>query len=455
MGPKVRQGRVEMLGRIISLVPLLADEDVEAILALAIEAAKRAPSAGAARFQDPAAAPECIVQRGLLPFVAPPGGGDVRSPSAADAETAARKNMVSFCFGGATGAEEAPAVADDDDEEEDGGRRRMVTETDERMDMRMGNAYKGMTRDTYRQGRRKTVSSEVINLEDIEHYQPPVHAKSKDDEAFLRSMIRDEYLFEHLEDFELDVLIQAMFRQDLHSGDSIFTEGETGDTYKILQEGTAQITESHLDGKGFFVVENVGPGWKRGEEDLMYAADAPQTVTVTSERAKVWCLQRQPYRFIVTKASIKKRQMYEEFLSKISFLKGMSNFARLQVADALKPTTFHQGDKLISFGDEGRYFFIIVEGVVKVIGREGDRADDPKKHVCDFSVGDCVGELEFVHGHRCVADVVAATPIVRCAKMGKRHFEKVMGPVEDVLKQRAMEDTKFAYYRGTGVASPQ
>jgi len=320
---------------------------------------------------------------------------------------------------------------------------------DASMNSRIASAYSG----AIGRARRKTVSSEVINLEEIDHYSPPVYPKEKADEAFIRSVIRDEYLFEHLEDFELDVLIQAMFKQDVRAGDCLFTEGETGDTYKILQEGKVQISETHQDGQGHFVVGNYTAGWKRGEEDLMYAATQSQTVTVTSEKARVWCLQRQPFKFIVTKASIKKRAMYEEFLSKISFLAGMSNFARLQVADGLKPTLFQQGDKLTTFGDEGKYFFIVVEGTVKVIGREGDRADDPHKEVCEFGPGDCVGELEFVHGHRCVADVVAATPVVRCAKMGKRHFEKVMGPVEEVLKQRAAEDTKFAYYRGTGVAS--
>eukprot|EP01062_Namystynia_karyoxenos_P066247 TRINITY_DN6020_c0_g1_i1.p1 TRINITY_DN6020_c0_g1~~TRINITY_DN6020_c0_g1_i1.p1 ORF type:complete len:502 (+),score=160.32 TRINITY_DN6020_c0_g1_i1:112-1506(+) len=461
-----RAGRAEMIGRMVGLMPLISDDDIEALLSQMVEAAKRAPLSAGKVFRDPVDATDALMHTGMLPKGVPhaaeaaaaPGEPDPDqspisplSPKTAQAETSA---MVTFNFGG---MDDGAGAEDDDDDEEEGGRKLTVSVTDDSTDQQLAGQYAGSHGGgtSSRRGRRKTVSSEVINLEDVDHYVPPVHHKTAAESAWLRESLKDEWLFEHLEDFELDVLIQAMFKQELHCGDTIFVEDETGDTYKVIQQGTAQSTENSLDGTETAIIGTCGPGWKCGEEDLMYATEARYTVTVTSPNAKVWCLQRHPYRFIVTKASVKKRAMYEEFLSKITFLKGMTNFSRLQVADALKSVTYSQGEKLITYGDEGRYFFIIVEGVVKVYGREGDTADHPTKYVCDFGVGDCVGELEFVHGHRCVADVIASTPTVRVAKMGKKHFEKVMGPVSDVLKQRAMEDSKFAYYRGTGAAGGQ
>jgi CRP-like cAMP-binding protein len=84
-----------------------------------------------------------------------------------------------------------------------------------------------------------------------------------------------------------------------------------------------------------------------------------------------------------------------------------------------------------------------VEGVVEVIGR--DEAGK-EVNVCTFTTGDCVGELEFINRHECVADCKAQT-VVRAARMHRDHFEMCMGPVTDVLLRNAMENEKYGYYR--------
>ena len=83
-------------------------------------------------------------------------------------------------------------------------------------------------------------------------------------------------------------------------------------------------------------------------------------------------------------------------------------------------------------------------GEVDVIGR-GDFGKP--LHVCTFGYGHPVGELEFINNHVCVADVVAKTD-VKTAKLSRRHFELVMGPVVDVLKRNA-EQPVYTYYNKT------
>ena len=46
------------------------------------------------------------------------------------------------------------------------------------------------------------------------------------------------------------------------------------------------------------------------------------------------------------------------------------------LADALEPCKFNDGELLISYGTEGEWMYIIVEGDVKVIGRTGDNNQD-------------------------------------------------------------------------------
>ena len=276
--------------------------------------------------------------------------------------------------------------------------------------------------------RRKTVSSEVVALEDVDNFTPPEFDKDAEDAAWLTGTLGGYYLFDHLESDELEVLVKALRPVIAAEDETLFEQGDDGDTLYIVQSGEAEMVR---DGKS---AGRVPSGGFVGEEELMYSAQAQFTLRA-AEDIQGWSLERETYRNIVTKASIKKRALYEDFLGKIDFLEAITPHERLQVADALKSTEYKDGEKIISYGEEGTHFHIIVTGDVKVVGREGDKEDGAEVDVCTFTVGDCIGELEFINNHATCADVVAVGP-VKTAKMGRRHFEKVMGPVEEFLKDR-------------------
>lgn len=62
-------------------------------------------------------------------------------------------------------------------------------------------------------------------------------------------------------------------------------------------------------------------------------------------------------------STIKKRKMYEEFLSKVKILHELDQWERLTVADALEPVQFNDGDNVVVQGEKGNDFFIIAEGM--------------------------------------------------------------------------------------------
>eukprot|EP01060_Flectonema_neradi_P010744 TRINITY_DN1781_c1_g2_i1.p1 TRINITY_DN1781_c1_g2~~TRINITY_DN1781_c1_g2_i1.p1 ORF type:complete len:439 (+),score=100.11 TRINITY_DN1781_c1_g2_i1:82-1398(+) len=349
-------------------------------------------------------------------------------------ETGLGEVKTGFRFGATTTIEDDDFVEDDDDDDDD-GKVKITSPLGDTEHSQIVSAMKNHA------SRRKTVSSEVIHLEEIDNFVPEVHEKSEASRAWLTEALETNYLFEHLEHKELDTLISAMTSVDLSESENLLSQGEDGDTFYLIESGTADVIVNEE------VVRQIGEKTCLGEEELMYSAESKQTIKTTSPSLRAWALDRQTYRYIVTKASIKKRALYEDFLSNIDFLKSLSSFERLQVADALRPTEHKSGEHIISFGQEGTHFYIIVEGTVNVIGRKDDEKDGATVHVCTFTVGDCVGELEFINKHHTVADVVADGP-VKTAKMGRRHFEKVMGPVEEFLKDRANDHSKFEYYRG-------
>ena len=191
------------------------------------------------------------------------------------------------------------------------------------------------------------------------------------------------------------------------------------------------------------LVKQFGPHDFFGELEMMYQQPKTGDLVVTSDTLKTFALDRNAYRQLMTGTFIRKRRMYEGFLKKVDFLRCMSHKELLHLADALEPQSVGAGGYLIRYGETGQWMYIVIEGVVEVIGRdEGGTEVD----VCEFGRGDCVGELEFIYDHLTAADVRAKTD-VRAAKLNRQHFELCMGPVVDVLKRNAGEENKvYDYY---------
>lgn len=61
-------------------------------------------------------------------------------------------------------------------------------------------------------------------------------------------------------------------------------------------------------------------------------------------------------------STIRKRKMYENFLEKVQIFQDVDKYERLQMADALDECIFEDGDQIVTQGEEGNEFYIIVEG---------------------------------------------------------------------------------------------
>ena len=59
--------------------------------------------------------------------------------------------------------------------------------------------------------------------------------------------------------------------------------------------------------------------------------------------------------------TIRKRKLYESFLGKVSILESLDKWERLTVADALEAVQFSDGEAIVTQGESGEDFFIIVE----------------------------------------------------------------------------------------------
>ncbi|GFO23657.1 CAMP-dependent protein kinase regulatory subunit [Plakobranchus ocellatus] len=76
---------------------------------------------------------------------------------------------------------------------------------------------------------------------------------------------------------------------------------------------------------------------------------------------KLWGIDRDSYRRILMGSTIRKRKIYEDFLSKVSILENLDKWERLTVADALEPVQFEDKEEIVRQGEAGEDFFIILE----------------------------------------------------------------------------------------------
>lgn len=285
--------------------------------------------------------------------------------------------------------------------------------------------------------RREGVSAEPILPDAAEKFTPRVVPKT--DKVFeeIRCLVSKNALFRALEPEELATVINAMEEERFNNGDVILAEGEMStNKFYFIVEGAVSITRG-----GEFICSFTA-GNTFGEMELMYLSTCAASVTCTSPTLQTFSLDAMTYRHIVMMVSIRKRKLYKELLGTVPFLASMSDYDAMQLADALETRTFAAGEHLLSFGEKSEWMFLIVDGGVKVVGR--DEKSGAKIDVCTFGRGDTVGELEFLNKHPAVADVIATQPTKTCC-LHRDHFEMCMGPIVDYLKDNAMTE-KYTYY---------
>lgn len=84
-------------------------------------------------------------------------------------------------------------------------------------------------------------------------------------------------------------------------------------------------------------------------------------------------------------STIRKRKMYDEFLSRVSILESLDKWERLTVADALEPVSFEESETIVKQGEPGNDFYIIVEGCATVLQQRGEVSAQRRHMLINFS----------------------------------------------------------------------
>ncbi|XP_029106241.1 cAMP-dependent protein kinase type II-beta regulatory subunit-like [Scleropages formosus] len=97
------------------------------------------------------------------------------------------------------------------------------------------------------------------------------------------------------------------------AGETVIQQGDEGDNFYVIDQGEVDV---YVNGEW---VTSIGEGGSFGELALIYGTPRAATVKAKTD-LKLWGIDRDSYRRILMGSTLRKRKMYEEFLSKVSIL---------------------------------------------------------------------------------------------------------------------------------------
>ncbi|XP_045766843.1 cAMP-dependent protein kinase type I regulatory subunit isoform X2 [Maniola jurtina] len=287
--------------------------------------------------------------------------------------------------------------------------------------------------------RRGGISAEPVTEEDATSYVKKVVPKDYKTMGALSRAIASNVLFTHLDESERADMFDAMFPVQCLQGETVIQQGDEGDNFYIIDSGEVEVL---VNGEP---VTTIGEGGSFGELALIYGTPRAATVRARSP-LKLWGLDRDSYRRILMGSTIRKRRMYDEFLSRVSILESLEKWERLTVADALEPVSFSDGETIVRQGEPGNDFYIIVEGTAVVLQQRGGSAGgagaQEAVEVGRLGPSDYFGEIALLLDRPRAATVRAAGPL-KCVKLDRARFERVLGLCADILKRNIAQYNSF------------
>ena len=220
-------------------------------------------------------------------------------------------------------------------------------------------------------------------------------------------------------------------------------QGDEGNFFYVVDAGAFDcfVKTPDTDGYGKLVLQ-YGAGTTFGELALMYNTPRAASVVATAD-SSLFAMDRETFRTILLQMMCQKRLRFEALLEQIPLLRSMQPYERSSIADAFMEVKFAAGDVILREGDTGDTFFILSEGSA-VATQTGEKGE---VQVLEYASGDYFGELSLLRNQQRAANVKAVTPCV-CVTLDRSCFERLLGPVLEILQRNAENYKTYAQIVG-------
>lgn len=231
------------------------------------------------------------------------------------------------------------------------------------------------------------------------------------------------FLFAGLEDDERSSVCDYMVVQKCTANATVFTQDQKGDCCYFIQSGVFTVS---IDGQN---VKQLRSKHTFGELAMLYHVNRTATVTCTQE-GTIWKMDGRSFNLCMEKLSQKHEKRAMDFLNADASFGAMNEEQKKVLAGACSVQVFGRGEQIIREGEVGKWMFIVIEGNVQTVDRFGNSAQRKS--------GTILGSAALMYTKQQVSGAKAIDNVT-CLALGKSAAERLIGPVEDVLRSSAIK----------------
>ncbi|KAK2890181.1 hypothetical protein Q8A73_018481 [Channa argus] len=264
----------------------------------------------------------------------------------------------------------------------------------------------------FRKSRAAVIASEPIP-ETLQITRTKVKKTVSETGLIVKAIQKNDFL-SRLDDEQITMMVDLLVVSNLKPGDEVIKEGTEGDSMYIVAEGKLDVTQAGRN------LRTLSIGDVFGELAILY--NCKRTATVKAKTAvRLWCMERQTYRAIITNKSKKKREQLMGFLKTSPTLKDLNDVQLSKIIDSMEEVKYQDKDVIVQEGTEGNSFYIILKGEVLVT----KNVNGQQKHIRKMVKGEHFGEQALIREVLRTATCTADGPVT-CFSIDKEVFEETI-----------------------------
>jgi cAMP-dependent protein kinase regulator len=145
----------------------------------------------------------------------------------------------------------------------------------------------------------------------------------------------------------------------------------------------------------------------------------------------LWELDGRTFKSIVMSGVVQRRNKEFGYLDNVPLMSKLDRYEKFKLLDGLEAMYFAKGQKIITEGDEGDYFYIIEEGKVECFKNEGGN----DLVVRSLDKGEHFGEIALIKNENRSLSVRATSDKVKVLALNRLSFNRILGSIEKYLKK--------------------
>lgn len=301
--------------------------------------------------------------------------------------------------------------------------------------------------------RRFAVSAEAHGVWNQRHatFKPPWYKKNQHIQTQIFNALRECPFIASLDEEAVDTLVEALPVLVQNADECVMRQGEPGaeafivlsgelDCYNELEEDEDSAIAFKCRGR---FVRTIPAGRLCGEMSMLWGTPRARSL-YTRGSCMLAFLHRDTFQNLVVRHKMVERDRREHCLRQVAHLETLNDEQIAQLGDALLFRTYQEGDTIIRQGDWGNEFFIVVSGecVVEVeTGYFKSRGRDVQEYAT-LGPSSLFGERALIERTTRSATIRASSENVEVMCLGRRRFERMLGPLGNLQRQHYLSDPR-------------